>query len=110
MTVGPTLDFFLDRDGRRYQLGDTAQTGMAHVYGRADVSAHRQHWNGCGIQARRLELICSNGVLDSTSLEEDGLLWQQVNLPKGWIRLEMYGAFQCVEDCLLGVTSPMYLE
>lgn len=35
VTVGPTLDFFLDRDGRRYQLGDTAQTGMAHVYGRA---------------------------------------------------------------------------
>lgn len=110
VTAGPVLDFFLERDGRRHQPGDTASAGVAQVYGRSDSYVRKRYWDGFGIQVRRLELVGSGRVLASASLEEEGLLWQQVNLPKGWVRLEMYGAFQGIEDCLLGVTSPIYLE
>lgn len=109
VTAGPMLDFFLEQEGRRVPLGGTAPAGPAWVYGRVDVSARRRYWDGFGIQARRLALTGAGGVLATASLEEDGLLWRQVELPSGWVRLEMYGAFQGAEDCLLGVTSPIYL-
>lgn len=109
VTAGPMLDFFIERDECRYVLGDEISSGMAAVYAKVDTSVRRQYWSDYDIKPRRLELASASGVLASVSLEQEELLLQSIDLPKGWVRLEMYGAFRDVQDCLLGVTSPIYV-
>ena len=109
VTMGPTVDLTLRREGREFGLGETAEAGSAELTVLVGQEERREIWNRNKIQATGLR-VTANGKTVAEVPYTSGAVSLPVELAPGWLRVELLGTYFGDQSGILALTSPVYVE
>lgn len=107
ITLGPVLDTAIAQDGKTYGLGETLCVGAAELTVGIDETQRLHAWQDKGIRTKTVRLIANGETADEQAYTGSPLRFAR-DMPKGWLRVELYGDCQGRENELLAMTSPFY--
>ncbi len=108
VTSGPTLNISLTKNGNEYIIGDTVPCGEASISVEINENSRREIWDGFNIKPKTIKLTV-NGKNFNTLKYNNTVASFNEELPKGWLRIEVYGDYLDMNNVLLAFSSPIYL-
>lgn len=110
VTAGPQISMEIQRDGKIWGLGERVPVGVYTVNYTVDEEARRSQWEQFGIRGRRIDIVQNGMPVESIVCDGSTSSQVDVDLWKGWVRMELVG--ECLEqdEVVLAFTSPIYIE
>lgn len=108
VTMGPLFTMQVQKSGKTYEIGETAESGEAEFKFFTDMRAREEMWARFAFAPAEIRLIGNGGeVLEKIPYSAELLL--PFILTRGWYRAELWGNAMG-KNCCLAMTSPIYVK
>lgn len=109
VSSGPELDFALSNASATYGLGDTVEPGAYTLSLGVSDGRRRDQWERFNLRPCRIDLVHNGKPIQSLPIDGAYQGACSVELPAGWLRVEVYGQCMDESDKLLLFSSPVYI-
>lgn len=109
VTMGPTLDVAVTQADTVRGLGETARTGAAVVSVRVGETERRDTWTVNNVHVDTVRLVSNGEVLAEVPYTGAPVEFP-VDLPAGWLRVELHGGYYQDTEGRIALTSPIYVS
>lgn len=109
ITLGPVPAFSVACGGQSFGLGETVPAGRISASAGLGPDSPLAHWRAWEVEAKRIRLVMNGRTAAEIPCEAEGGAVTLEAVP-GWIREEIWGTCRgSREECLLALTSPIYV-
>ncbi len=110
VTAGPVIQFSIQTNGKKCELGETIKAGAGKVIIRIDQTRRRNVWDSFEITGQSVNIVSNGKTVSSVLLSDRSSYSLEIEFQPGWIRAELYGDILDKKNQLLGFTSPIYVK